>query len=28
MGTDEQKLAFFRIIRDQIKARIESWMNE
>lgn len=28
MGTDEQKLASFRIIRDQIKARIESWMNE
>jgi len=27
-GTEEQKLAFFRSIRDQIKARIEAWLAE
>jgi len=26
-GTDEEKLAFFREIRDQIKAQIQSWLD-
>ena len=27
-GTEEEKLAKFRVIRDQISARIQSWLNE
>ena len=27
IGTDEEKLAFFREIRDQIKSQIQSWLD-
>jgi arsenate reductase len=28
VGPDEEKLALFRKVRDQIKARIQSWLVE